>query len=351
MFMKKKVLHILQSNRFSGAENVVCQIIDLFRQDYEMVYCSRDGQIRSSLFERNILFKPIEDLSVKEIQRVINDVKPDIIHAHDRTASFLAAKAGKTIPVVVHMHVNNNKGVKAYLKNLIWLIASVRFKHIFWVSNSSFQGYQFHNFLKKKSTILYNVLDAKCIINRMNDDSEKYDYDLVFCGRLTDQKNPQKLMSVCLKLCKEKQGIKIVICGDGDYAQYVVDFIKDKKLSMNIDYKGYVQNPLKIISSSKVMLMTSRFEGTPMVAIEAQILGTPIVSTPADGMKDIIENGVNGFLCESDEQLVQSCLKIIDDNQLRTRLSKGSQNIMAKFTNIGEYKYELNKVYKKYANQ
>lgn len=42
-----RVLHLLQSSRFSGAENVVCQIIKMFENDkaITMAYCSRDGQI------------------------------------------------------------------------------------------------------------------------------------------------------------------------------------------------------------------------------------------------------------------------------------------------------------------
>ena len=46
-----KVLHILASNRFSGAENVVCQIVDMFKGEIEMAYCSPDGDIRNSLKE------------------------------------------------------------------------------------------------------------------------------------------------------------------------------------------------------------------------------------------------------------------------------------------------------------
>ena len=58
-----KVLHLLQSNRFSGAENVVCQIIDMFRtdKDIEMVYCSPDGPIKETLTERKIRFVPLKN--------------------------------------------------------------------------------------------------------------------------------------------------------------------------------------------------------------------------------------------------------------------------------------------------
>ena len=92
-----RVLHLLQSSRFSGAGNVVCQIIKMFENDnaLTMAYCSRDGQIRSSLEEKNIKFYPINDLNVAEVKRVINEYKPNIIHAHDMRASVIAAIAAK----------------------------------------------------------------------------------------------------------------------------------------------------------------------------------------------------------------------------------------------------------------
>ena len=65
-----RVLHLLRSDSFSGAENVVCQIIGMIKDepDFEMVYCSPDGQIRDALAERKIEFEPIKKFSVKEVR-------------------------------------------------------------------------------------------------------------------------------------------------------------------------------------------------------------------------------------------------------------------------------------------
>ena len=91
--MAEKILHILRSNKFSGAENVVCQIINIFKTDknFEMVYVSPEGPIKDTLKEKNINYIPIKKLSFLEIKRVINEYKPDVIHAHDFTASVLVA--------------------------------------------------------------------------------------------------------------------------------------------------------------------------------------------------------------------------------------------------------------------
>ena len=53
-----KVMHLLQSNRFSGAENVVCQIISMCKdENIEFVYCSQNGQIKEALDERKIKYR------------------------------------------------------------------------------------------------------------------------------------------------------------------------------------------------------------------------------------------------------------------------------------------------------
>ena len=97
-----KILHLLQSGHFSGAENVVCQIIGLMKDelDIQMAYCSRDGQIRETLKEREIEYYPIKELTVAEIKRIIREYKPDIIHAHDMRASFVAARACGKITLI-----------------------------------------------------------------------------------------------------------------------------------------------------------------------------------------------------------------------------------------------------------
>ena len=51
-----RVLHLLASNKYSGAENVVCQIIDMFKGEVEMAYCSPNGTIANSLKDKNVTF-------------------------------------------------------------------------------------------------------------------------------------------------------------------------------------------------------------------------------------------------------------------------------------------------------
>ena len=157
---------MLQSNRFSGAENVVCQIISLLKQgEIEFVYCSQDGQIRSALNERGIVFNPLKKMSILEFERVIREEKPDIIHAHDMRASFMAAITCGKIPLISHIHNNNFDSRRVSLKSVLYRYAAMKAKHIFWVSKSSFEGYKFHKGLENKSIVLYNVINIEELKN------------------------------------------------------------------------------------------------------------------------------------------------------------------------------------------
>lgn len=334
-----KVLHLLQSNRFSGAENVVCQIIGMMKNnsDIDMVYCSPDGPIRESLKEREIKYEPCKDFSVKAVKEVIDKYHPDIIHAHDRSAGVIAALASRKIPIIAHIHVNNNKGMKSFIKNMIWTLFVGKYYRIFWVSDSAYEQFQWKGLVKEKSSVLYNVMDLNALCEKADSDNAAYDYDIVYVGRLSYQKNPERLMKVLHSISENKADVKIAIVGNGEYEEFVTAYVRENKLEENIKYLGYLNNPLKIIKSSKAFVMTSRFEGTPMVALEAQGLGVPVVSTPVDGMKKIIEDGYNGYLSDNDSEIVNRLIEIISQKELHETLNKNSLKYAMKYNDMNKY--------------
>lgn len=341
-----KVLHVLRSNFFSGAENVVCQIIDMFKDDnYDMAYCSIDGQIRESLKERNIRFFPLSKFNITEIRKVIKEYKPDIIHAHDAYASVIATLAGKSIRIISHMHGNHEDLRKISIKSLMYNYCSKKFDHIFWVSKSAYNDYYFKKKICTKSTILYNIINRDDVIKKMNKDKNFYNYDIIYVGRLSNPKNPFRLIHILKKVIEMKPSIKVAIVGTGIMKDESIKLASELGISNNLNFLGFMNNPYKILHDSKVMLMTSVYEGTPMAALEAMALGVPIVSTPTDGIIDVVDNGVTGFLSNDNNDLVQKLLSIISNNDLRSKLSRASIDKFIRMNDLNQYKNELIKYY------
>lgn len=319
-----KVLHLLQSSRFSGAENVACQIINMMSsaKDCEMVYCSPNGQIHEALAERNVPYAPLNKMSISELKRVLREQKPDVIHAHDMGASFFAALACGKTPLISHIHNNNFDSRKPTLKAILYRCAAAKAKHIFWVSKAAQDGYFFSKGLRKKSSILYNVIDARQLRQRAAEAEYQTTYDVVYLGRLTYPKNPQRLLDVLEKVSAQKPDLKAAIVGTGEMEEELRQMVAEKNLQKNVELLGFMNNPYGILQNAKVMLMTSRFEGLPMCALEAMALGVPIVSTPTDGIRELLNDGSEGYLAENVESLTEKVLALIKDESLREHMSK-----------------------------
>ena len=167
-----KILHVLNSRIYSGAEKVVCQIIQSFRGEIDMVYTSPDSDIvRQMLAEQNVTYLPMKTMSVSELRRVIREQKPDLIHAHDMRAGFFSALCCGRIPLVSHVHNNAYDARGLSPKTVGYLLAGFRAKHILWVSQSSFDGYAFHKLFAQKSSVLYNIFDTQQISDKKAQDS------------------------------------------------------------------------------------------------------------------------------------------------------------------------------------
>lgn len=345
-----KVLHILYDNIFSGAQNVVCQIIDLYKTyepDTEMVYVSPDGPIREALDARGIRFHALEKWSVGSVKKVIDEEKPDLIHAHDMRASVAAALASGSVPVISHIHNNNYNSRGLSLKSIIYGIAALKVKHIFWVSKSSYEGFKFSKCFEEKSSVLYNVIDCGKIHEHAEAAEIKAAYDIVYVGRLTYQKNPERLIKVFAKVAMEKTDATFAIVGDGELKEQLEKLVLQlpPEIRGRISLLGYQKNPYGIMEKAKVMLMTSRWEGTPMCILEAQEFGLPVVSTPSDGIADIIVSGENGFLEKEDDELAQRCLLLLRDASKRADMSRRAHDFSVRYNDVKAYFDRINDAY------
>ena len=97
-----KVMHLLNSRIYSGAEKVVCQIVHMFEGEVEMVYCSPYSEIVESMLQQEkVKYLPVDSLVPQQLSRIIREQKPDIIHAHDMRASFVSALFVRLVAIMV----------------------------------------------------------------------------------------------------------------------------------------------------------------------------------------------------------------------------------------------------------
>lgn len=122
------------------------------------------------------------------------------------------------------------------------------------------------------------------------------DNTVVAVGRLTHQKNLSDLIDVWDILGEDTVGWNLSIVGSGEEEQQLKEKVHQKNL-INVHFTGFVRNTEQVYQKSKILVMTSLYEGLPMVLLEGQANGLSIVSYDCyTGPSEVIDNGNNGFL-------------------------------------------------------
>ena len=308
---KKRVLHVLASNRFSGAENVACTIITNMSDQFDMAYCSPRGPIEKALRERNIEYYGIDKLNYKNLKKVVDKFKPDVIHAHDFRASLVASRFGKKYRVISHIHQDSPRVRSLTLASLLYRHASKNFSSIIWASGAALDNFYYKNLIKNKSVVLPNVVDQKYIQLKAKEYKVDDEYDVIFLGRLVALKNPARAIEI-IRLVKEKKNdIKMAMVGDGEKRKEIESLIEKYGLEKNVKLFGYLENPYPVLNNSKLLLMTSEREGLPMVILEAQALGKPVVSTKIGGFEKLIVNDGNGYLSNDVDDVARKAARYL----------------------------------------
>ena len=211
--------------------------------------------------------------------------------------SFVARTASNNKIMFVHndyfeIYKENKEMTKDFFENL----KINEYNHIVFVSNESREKMQkLFPELKDNMITINNLIDHKKIITLSKEENIKKIKDkkvFLFIGRLDEeQKKVSRIIEVA-NLFKDNKDIEFWLLGDGVYKEEYEEKIKKYKLK-NIKMLGAKKNPYPYIKACDCILLTSDYEGFPVVYNEAIILNKPIITTVC--VSDEIINIEDGF--------------------------------------------------------
>ncbi|WP_372756694.1 glycosyltransferase [Mariniflexile sp.] len=150
----------------------------------------------------------------------------------------------------------------------------------------------------ENTQVILNPIDFKFIEDKI--DSEKlFDFEYIIgVGRMDDNiKQFDHLMEAYSNSVLPEKHIHLVILGKGQYQSVLEDFQKTLPNGDKIHFAGFQDNPYKYMHQAKFFVLSSKFEGFPLVVLEALACGTPVISYDCPtGPSEIIEHEKNGLL-------------------------------------------------------
>ena len=336
-----KILHILGTDRLSGAERVHLDILKALSADNEVIYASPDGPIRSHVEEAGVRFIPCDTDDVSVIKKLYNDERPGVVHACDPRMSFKCARAG--IPFISMLHCNcpwmkkyspNSFALRYAVKKAIAVIA---------VSQSIPDSFVFKKAFGDKLFVIPNAVGRKKVETMA---AEPFDgsFDVISVGRLAPPKRPLLFLEVVEKLKEKLPTVTAVMVGDGELRGEAEEYASRHGLD-NVTFTGFDPNPYRIMARSKVNVLTSEFEGFGLVAVEGMILSKPVVAFPAGGITEIAEKG--GIVCEDSDSMADAVFGLLTDPARYKEYSKKAYDSSFGFTDTDDYISKIREVYEK----
>ena len=153
---------------------------------------------------------------------------------------------------------------------------------------------------------------------------------VIAVGRYTKQKGFDLLISAWKIVAKKHPDWVLNIYGGGDRDAYQ-SIVEEHGLQNVIKCNGTVSHITEKYQDSSIFVLSSRFEGLPLVLMEAMSIGLPPVAFKCPcGPRDIIHDGEDGILCENGniEELAEGICKLIENEQLRKEMGRrAAQNI------------------------
>ena len=193
--------------------------------------------------------------------------------------------------------------------------AAWRSEYVLAVSDSIEREYVFSRLLHKKIKTIGNPVSHRRIKLYLKDDAEiKKKYDICCVARLVKQKNPERFLRILKRLKKNNPRIRAVWVGEGEMTEQICWLAEDMGLKDNIKFVGYKKNPYKIMSQSKIFVLTSSWEGYGLAAYEALALGLPCVVSRVGGLPEIITNEC-GKTCESEQDFVVEIKRLLKNEK------------------------------------
>lgn len=291
-----RILQIVPNMHSAGIENWLMNIYrnidrDKVQFDFLVHYEKRfdfDDEIESlggriyrmSLREDNNLFKYISDLN--KFFSKHNEYK--VIHAHMPSLAYLYLGIAKKYNVkhrILHSHnAFCSKNVKGYLKMILSKIAKYNATKLLACSHKA----GIFQYGKSEFTVINNAIDI---------DKFSYNYDIRnqvrkelniedkfvigHIGRFNVQKNHVFIINILNKIKREKNNIHLILVGTGELKEEIERLVYKLGLCENVTFLGVRNDTYKLYQAFDLFILPSLHEGLPVVGVEAQAAGLPIL--------------------------------------------------------------------------
>ncbi len=297
--MKKRLLFTSYSLDIGGMETALLNLLNNINYDkYEVVLVleKKEGIFLNEI-NKNVIVQEVKvsNCKIGLFRKIINYYRKYKFKRHNKnkfdfsccyaTYSYSANKLALIGSENTMLYVHNNykdlyQNDEEKIREFFNTRSIDKFKHIAFVSKESKKDFEeYYPSLKDRTVVFNNFIDVDKIkrLSKEKIEEKKSDGKLfVFVGRL-DEKH--KKLSRAIELIENIDNTYLWIVGDGPDKDKYEQMVKDKKLDKRIKFLGKKKNPYPYMLLSDFVILTSDYEGFPVIYLESLALNKQIMTT------------------------------------------------------------------------
>lgn len=295
-------------------------------ENYQEYFNKNVNLVRVKSFSRSV--NPLKDFKAYlELRKIVKKVKPNIVHLHSSKAGavgrlFLRSKKYKMFytPHGYSFLMEDVSPIKKWIyKTIEWWCGRSRCLTVACGKGE----WEASNKVTRKSTYISNGVNMKKIDEIMKTPEltgKNHPFTVYTLGRINYQKNPEMFNEIA----KRMPDVRFMWIGEGDMRECLT--------SENIFVTGWAKSDqaLEIAKSGDAFILPSRWEGLPLALLEAMYMKKPCVVSNVVGNRDMVMDGVTGYICNTPDEFVDAINKIREGNNSRI-IKKAYQQIVSHY--------------------
>lgn len=276
---------------------------------------------------KNKIFRKITNYTKRILFTIFNYNNYDFsccYATYSYSANKLAKIASKNNSIYIHSNYKYVYKTEKEVKEFFDSRKLEEFKHIIFVSNESRNDYlNYYENLKDKTLVFNNFINVDQIIKKSTgkiDINKKKNSKLfVFVGRLDDS---SKKLKRAINIVKNIENINLWIVGDGPDKNLYENFVIKNKLSNRVVFLGKKENPYPYMQQADYIILTSEYEGFPVVYLESIVLNKKLITTiPVSDDILTIGNNYGYVISKNEKQMIEEVKNILRENKKNKKIN------------------------------
>lgn len=257
-----------------------------------------------SVYSLDIQRKIPDPRPILRFARLIRSLEPDIVHSHMVHANLLARLVRPIVPVPLLICTAHSTLEGGRFRELLYRLTDSLCDLTTQVSQEGLERYvRIGAVPKNKIRYTPNGIDADLfspdpeVRKRMRGELEiESAFVWVAVGRFDPPKDYPNMLKAFSRVNQDNQDTLLIIVGDGPLRSVIEEQAQDLGLKDCVRFLGIRRNIPELMNAADGYVMSSGWEGLPMVLLEAHAMGLPIVATDVGGNRDVVKDVETGFL-------------------------------------------------------